>query len=64
MNWKPLTLRRPPVMHLPVSEVVGVAMPRTAALMAAAVEPGRVETLSATAPVACGTAIKVPLYDS
>ena len=51
-------------MHLPMSEVVGVAMPRTAALMAAAVEPERVETLSATALVACGTAIEVPLYDS
>lgn len=51
-------------MHLPMSEVVGVAMPRTAALMAAAVEPERVETLSATTPVTYGTAIEVPLYDS
>ena len=58
---KPLTLRRPPVAVLPLSEAVGTALPRIAVLICAAVEPGCVDAYSAAPPLTCGVAIEVPL---
>ena len=48
---------------LPASDAVGTALPRIAALICAAVEPGWLAAYSATAPVTCGVAIEVPLYE-
>jgi len=58
------TFRRPPVLVLPVSDAVGVAVPRIAALIWAAVAPLCVDAYNAAAPVTCGVAIEVPLYEA
>ena len=57
----PATLSLPPVNTLPVSEVVGVAPLRMAALISAAVKWGYSALYSAAAPKTCGAAIDVPL---
>ena len=60
----PLTLSRPPETHLPDSDAVGTALDRIALLIVAAEAPGCEAAYSAAAPVTCGVAIEVPLYDA
>lgn len=61
VDQKPLAFRRPLVTTLPLHEAVGVALPRIADLMPAALAPGCEDAYSAAAPVTCGVAIEVPL---
>ena len=56
-----LTFRRLPVTVRPASDGVSVPLLKIAALIAAAVKPGRDAAYSAAAPVTCGVAIEVPL---
>ncbi len=62
-SQNPLTFSLPCVTHLPVSEGVGAALFKIAALIIAAVLPGYAAAYNAAAPVTCGVAIEVPLYE-
>ena len=62
-DQKPLTFRRPPVTVMPLSDAVGTALLRMALRICAAVAPLCVDAYSAAAPLTCGVAIEVPLYE-
>ena len=57
------TSRRPPVTVMPVREEVAATLDSSAVRICAAVASECVEAYSATAPVTCGAAIEVPLYE-
>lgn len=60
---KPLTFNRPPVTVFPLREAVATVLERMASLIVAADAPECDAAYNAAAPVTCGVAIEVPLYD-
>lgn len=60
----PFRFNLPPVTVRPASDAVGAAFERIAFRICSAVAFGNAEAYSAIAPVTCGVAIEVPLYDA